>query len=353
VAVWTTGNVIRQAVRAILLRPDLELVGAFARSREKHGIDVGELCRMDGRLGLSATAEVDELLALDLDCIVYSPLHLDVAELARILLAGVNVVTTAEFVTGSNLAPQARDRLQQAAVEGGATLFGSGMNPGFAQLLAGVATGISMGVRQVTVSESVDVAEFVGDANFEAMGWGRPAGDPGHADDVRAGTAVFAEAVEVLGRILGVDRFDAIRCDVAFAHSTADLELTDMAIPAGHVAGMDVHWNGELDGHDAVRIRQRWLASPHVDPAWTVEHGYRIEVTGDPNLNLKLDIWPTDADLADLTKATMHSIGMRITAVPVVNAIHAVCVAPPGLATYADLPVIASHLASRDSPRTS
>ena len=164
---------------------------------------------------------------------------------------------------------------------------------------------------------------------------------------------MFAEAVEVLGRILGVDRFDEIRCDVAFVHATEDIELTDMVIPVGHVAGMDVHWNGELDGHDAVCIRQRWLASLHVDPAWTVEHGDRIEVTGDPNLSLKLDIRPTDADLADLTKATMHSIGMRITAVPVVNAIPAVCAAPPGLATYADLPIIASHLASGHGARTS
>jgi hypothetical protein len=93
VAVWTTGNVILQAVRAILLRPDLELVGAFARSHEKHGIDLGNLCGMDGQLGVRATAQADELLAVDLDCIVYSPLHLDVAELARILSAGVNVVT--------------------------------------------------------------------------------------------------------------------------------------------------------------------------------------------------------------------------------------------------------------------
>jgi hypothetical protein len=67
-------------------------------------------------------------------------------------------------------------------------------------------------------------------------------------------------------------------------------------------------------------------------------------VVGDPNLRLKLDIWPTDQDLADLTKATMHSIGMRITAVPVVNAIPAVCAASPGIATYATLPTIASPL---------
>lgn len=344
VAVWTTGNVIRQAVRAILARPDLELVGAYARSPEKDGVDVGELCGLGRPLGVEATSDADALVASGIDCVVYSPLHLDVPELARILRAGVDVVATAELMTGSNLDPADRDELRRAAVEGGATLFGSGMNPGFAQLLAAVATGISLGVDQVVVSESVDVAEFVGDANFEAMGWGRPGGDPGHADDVRAGTVVFAEAVEVLGQLLGVERFDEIRCDVAFAHATEAVQLTDLRIEQGHVGGMDVNWSGVLGGRDAVQVRQRWLATPLVDPPWTVEHGYRIEVTGDPSLHLQLGIWPTAADLADLTKATMHALGMRITAVPVVNAIPAVCAAAPGIATYADLPVITSPL---------
>ena len=343
VAVWTTGNVIRQAVRAIDARPDVALVGAYARSAAKDGVDVGELCRLGRALGVRATTDVGQLLALDLDAIVYSPLHLDVDELASLLRAGVNIVTTAELMTGSNLGRDDQAALEQAADVGGATLFGSGMNPGYAQLLAAVAAGISSGVQQVTVSESVDVSQFVSDANFEAMGWGRPRGDAGHADDIRAGTAVFAEAVEVLAQLLGVE-LDALRCDVELAHATEDIELPEMVIERDHVAAMDVNWIGVADGRDVVAVQQRWLASERVDPPWTVEHGYRIEVTGDPNLRLKLDIWPTDEDLADLTKATMHSIGMRITAVPVVNAIPAVCAAAPGIATYADLPVITSPI---------
>jgi hypothetical protein len=343
VVVWTTGNVVRQAVRAIARRPDLELVGAFARSAAKHGVDVGELCGLDEPLGATATTDVAALLALDPDCVLYSPLHLDVDELAGLLRRGVDVVTTTEMMTATNQGAGARERLQQAALDGDATLFGTGMNPGYAQLLAAVAAGISAGVQRVTVTESVDVSEFVGDANFEAMGWGRPRDDAGHAEAVEAGTAVFAEAVEVLGLLLGV-HLDQLRCDVAFAHATEDVQLTSMLIPRDHVAAMDVHWTGVLGGHDVASVQQRWLASTHLDQPWTVEHGYRIEVTGDPNLRLKLDIWPTDEDLANLTRDTMHSIGMRITAVPAVNAIPAVCAARPGIQTYADLPVITSPL---------
>jgi hypothetical protein len=324
-------------------------VGAFAWSPEKDGVDVGELCGRGEPIGVTATSDLDTLLALDPDCIVYSPLHLDPVEVALLLRAGVNVVTTAELMTGSNLGSSEREALHQAALDGDVTLFGSGMNPGYAQLLAAVAAGISDGVQQVTVAESVDVSQFVSDANFEAMGWGRPRNDPGHTDDVRAGTAVFAEAVEVLGQLLGAE-FDEVRCDVEFAHATEDIELPEMVIERDHVAAMDVNWTGIVAGRDAVRVQQRWLASTRADPAWTVEHGYRIEVVGDPNIRLKLDIWPTEADMADLTTATMHNIGMRITAVPVVNAIPAVCAAPAGIATYADLPIITSPLVGGSRP---
>ena len=37
IAQWTTGNVAREAVGAILLRSDMELVGAYAHSAEKAG----------------------------------------------------------------------------------------------------------------------------------------------------------------------------------------------------------------------------------------------------------------------------------------------------------------------------
>lgn len=345
VAVWTTGNVIRQAVPAIVARPDLELVGAYARSRDKHGVDVGELCGLGRSLGVRATGDVGELLALGLDAVVYAPLHVGPTELERLLRAGVNVVTTTELLTGTNLGAATRARLEQAATDGGATLFGSGMNPGYAQLLAAVATGISRGVRHVAVSESVDVSQFVADANFASAGWGRPRDDPGHADDVRAGTAVFAEAVEVLGLLLGVT-LDDIRCEVAFAHATDDVTASGLTIARDHVAAMDVHWLGDAAGTEVVAVRQRWIATDRIEPAWTVEHGYVVEVAGDPNLRLRLEIWPTDDDLAHLDRDTMHGIGMRITAVPVVNAIPAVCAAPPGIATYADLPVITSPIAA-------
>jgi 2,4-diaminopentanoate dehydrogenase len=41
---WTTGNVGKQSVEAVMKRPDLELVGCYAWSEDKSGKDIGELC---------------------------------------------------------------------------------------------------------------------------------------------------------------------------------------------------------------------------------------------------------------------------------------------------------------------
>ncbi|HET6953275.1 MAG TPA: hypothetical protein VFI47_23040, partial [Acidimicrobiales bacterium] len=339
---WTTGNVGRQAVAAVLSRPDLELVGVFAHDPAKVGRDAAELCGLPEPTGVAATDDVEQLLALQPDCVVYTPLHIDVAEVARILRAGVNVVTTSEFLTGTGIGAAATAALEDAALAGGATLFGSGINPGFAQLLGAVCAGISRDVRCIAVTESVDVTMFASDPNFAAVGWGRPAGDFGHPEAVEAATAVFADALDVLAALVGV-RLDERRCRVELAHATDDLDVPGMVIRKGHVAGIEVSWEGLLHGAVCLSLCQRWVIGDRIDPAWTVELGYVVEVAGDPNVRVKLDLWP-DGDLAGMDVDDFRDVGMRITAVPAVNAIPAVCAAPPGIRTYAELPPITARL---------
>jgi hypothetical protein len=81
---WTTGNVGRQSALAIARHPDLELVGCYAWSLEKVGRDVGELCGGDP-IGVKTSGDVDALLALRPDCVVYNPMWSSTDELVRIL----------------------------------------------------------------------------------------------------------------------------------------------------------------------------------------------------------------------------------------------------------------------------
>jgi hypothetical protein len=130
-----------------MAHPNLELVGVFAHDPAKVGRDAAELCGLDAPTGVLATADVDELLGSRPDCVIYTPLHFDAEEVARILEAGVNVVTTSEFLTETSIGADATAALESAAQTGGATLFGTGINPGFAQLFAGVSAGISRDVQ--------------------------------------------------------------------------------------------------------------------------------------------------------------------------------------------------------------
>ncbi|MBV9950445.1 MAG: dihydrodipicolinate reductase, partial [Acidimicrobiia bacterium] len=134
---WTTGNVGKRSVRAVMARPDLELVGCYAWSDDKSGRDVGELCGIDP-VGVTATNDVDALLALRPDCVVYNPMWQDVDELVRILESGANVVSTAAFVNGRGLGA-GRDRIVEACAQGQSSMFGTGISPGFVELV-GIAT---------------------------------------------------------------------------------------------------------------------------------------------------------------------------------------------------------------------
>jgi hypothetical protein len=63
VAVWSTGGVGSNAIRAIARRPDLDLVGVWVHTPEKVGRDAGELAGID-LLGIVATDDAEAVLAL-------------------------------------------------------------------------------------------------------------------------------------------------------------------------------------------------------------------------------------------------------------------------------------------------
>ena len=151
---WTTGNVGKRSVRAVVAHPDFELVGCYAWSPDKVGRDVGELCGIDP-IGVTATDDVDALLALKPDCVVYNPMWHDIDEVVRILEAGVNVVSTAAFINGRGLGAD-RDRIVDACERGGSSMFGTGISPGIVDLLGIAAASICDRIDKVTINESSD-----------------------------------------------------------------------------------------------------------------------------------------------------------------------------------------------------
>jgi hypothetical protein len=70
---WATGGVGKAAIACVVNHPELELAGCWVHSADKNGLDVGDIIGT-GALGVTATSSLDELLALDADCVMYSPL---------------------------------------------------------------------------------------------------------------------------------------------------------------------------------------------------------------------------------------------------------------------------------------
>ena len=109
---WTTGNIGRRSLHAILSRPDMELVGVFAHGADKLGKDAAELCGWPEPTGVLATNDVDALLALGADACCYNPLWPSIDELVRLLESGVNVCSSAAWITGGKQSPEDQARIR-------------------------------------------------------------------------------------------------------------------------------------------------------------------------------------------------------------------------------------------------
>ena len=334
---WTTGNVGKSSVQAIAANPTLELVGCYAWSPDKVGRDVGELCGI-APLGITATNDVDALLALKPDCVVYNPMWSNTDELVRILSAGVNVVSTAAFISGHNLGPD-RDKIVEACDRGGSTMFGTGISPGFAELLAIVASTICDRVDKVVVNEAADTTFYDSPETEKPAGFGQPIDHPDLQAMTAHGTGVFGEAVRMVADALGVE-LDEVRCDAEYAQTTADVDLGSWTIAAGCVAGIYASWKGIVGDKVVIDLNVRWRKGQTLEPDWKIEQdGWVIQIEGRPTVTLNVGFLPPP-DFEAETIEDFMVLGHIMTAAPPINAIAAVVAAAPGIATYTDLPLV-------------
>jgi hypothetical protein len=283
------------------------------------------------------------LLALKPDCVVYNPMWSDVDELVRILASGANVVSTAAFITGHNLGAD-RDRIEAACKQGGSTMFGTGVSPGFIELLAIVASTMCDRVDKITINEAADSTFYDSPDTERPAGFGYPIDHPDLQAMTAHGTKVFAEAVRMVGDALGVE-LDDVRCDAEYAQTTADLDLGSWSIPAGCVAGIAASWKGivaEPEGVEKtlIELTVRWRKGPTLEPDWKIEHdGWIVQIDGRPTVTLNVGILPPP-DFQAETIADFMVLGHIMTAAPAVNAVAAVVAAAPGIATYNELGLV-------------
>src|ERR1700757_4419820 len=153
-----TGNVGTEMIKRLQTHPDLELIGLHCYTREKIGRDAGEIAGL-APIGVTATGTVEEIIAAEPDVVTFHGVFPDEELYVKVLEAGINIVTTADWITGwhrdkNHPHPSGRrttEILEQACLKGGSTFYGTGMNPGLCQILGVINSCNVSEIENVTV----------------------------------------------------------------------------------------------------------------------------------------------------------------------------------------------------------
>ena len=338
-----SGNVGVEMIRRIQNHPDLDLIGLHCYSADKVGRDVSDIAGI-GPIGVTATGTVDDILAARPDCLAFQGVWPDVDLYVRVLEAGINVVTTADWITGRHRDTNHRrngttesEILQAACERGKATFYGTGMNPGLAQILTIVHSADVADIRSVTCIESVDVSCRHSAETWQNCGFGRPVDDPEVPRRLELGTRVFEDGVRLMADCLDIE-LDEVNFLYELGACTKDVDLGWYQLPAGSLGGCVLRYVGRVAGEKRVEQRMDWQMTPHTEPHSDIQGCYITKIDGDPCIYSKHMILPkpgTDFSSAE----SFAKIGMTVTGMPALNSIRAVVDAAPGIVTSAELPL--------------
>jgi hypothetical protein len=341
---WATGNVGRAAIEGILAHPDLELAGCWVHSEKKGGQDAGTLAGLDP-VGVVATTDVDALLALEADCVVYSPIFADVGVVTRILESGKNVVTPLGWFY-----PPGDERAELDAVcrAAGVSLHGTGIHPGgITERFPLMVSALSNAITRVRAEEFSDIRTYgAPDVIRDWMLFGKTPEESRQSIMAEALGAGFRQSVHMVADELGFDLDPSLRTTHEMAVATAPIDSPIGPIQPGLVAAQRFRWEGLVDGEPVVVAAVNWLmGEEHLDPPWRFgpdgEH-FEVEITGDPDCLVSFRKLHPDSIASGLER----NRGIVATAMHCVNAAPYVCAAPPGLLTYLEMPLVAGRAAA-------
>ena len=94
-----TGNVGTEMIKRLQTHRDLMLIGLHCYTAEKIGKDAGEIAGIDP-IGVKATGTIEEIIAAKPDVLTFHGVFPDEELYVKVLEAGINIVTTADWITG-------------------------------------------------------------------------------------------------------------------------------------------------------------------------------------------------------------------------------------------------------------
>ena len=332
---FSTGNVGEHALRALIGRPDLELVGLHAHGADKIGRDAADLCGLTQPTGILATDNLDALLALDADCVVYTSQaetrpQQALEVLTRFLSSGVNVVGTSLvwLVAPQHADAWLREPLEQACKSGDSTLYINGIDPGFSgDTLVHAALSLSTRATAVTVQEIIDYGTY-DDAEFTGVSFGFGT-TPDHTPIMFSPgvlTSLWGGQVRTLADNLGIE-LDEVRERHEKWVTQEPIDCAMMSVDVGRVAAVRFGVEGVVDGNVVITMEHVNRLTEAAAPDWAYPPErrpgvHRVIVEGDPGVEINTHVG---------VGIDVNQGGVTATAARAVNYVEAVCTAPAGI----------------------
>lgn len=345
VVVWGTGNVGRPAIRAVVAHRDLELVGVIVANPAKVGRDAGELAGIPAT-GVIATDDVSAALADDVDAVVYTATgdtrpDAALVDLIACLDAGRNVVSTSFY---SLLHPPSAPRelldvVEPACASGNSSVFVSGIDPGWAlDILPTLVSGVGAGITEIRVQEVFNYALYdQPEVVREVIGFGGPMGElPLMLLDFSL-QMVWAPMLRVLADFLELE-LDAITTFVERRPLERSIDVPGMGtFETGTQGAFRFEVRGMVGDRALLVVEHVTRIDDACAPDWPHSSSpggeHRVVMSGHPNLTVS--VHGTEPGEPGAAGGGNASAANRI-----VNAIPAVCAAPPGPVSPQDLPII-------------
>jgi hypothetical protein len=339
---FSTGNVGIHALRSIIERPDLELVGVHARGPDKIGRDAADLCGFNRPTGVLAIDDIDALIALDADCVVYTSQaetrpHEALGEISRFQQAGTNVVGTSFvwLVAPDQADDWLRKPLTQACREGDTTLYINGIDPGFSgDTLVYTALSLAARATAVTVQEIFDYGTY-DDAEFTGVSFGFGTA-PDHTPVMFSPgvlTSMWGAQVRSLAVDLGIE-LDGVRERVDKWVTPELITCTMMDVEPGTVAAVRFAVEGVRGDDVLITMEHVNRLTDAAAPDWPYPPDghpgvHRVRIEGSPGIEINTHVGVSGID--------HNQGGVIATAARAVNVIDAVCRAPSGVLAAHDL----------------
>ncbi|MGI5491335.1 NAD(P)H-dependent amine dehydrogenase family protein [Microtetraspora malaysiensis] len=342
--VWGTGNVGRAAIRAVEAHPALELTAVLVHNPGKVGRDAGELGGLDHRLGVTATDDVDAVLAARPRAVVYAAsgdIRPDdaLADIVRAIRAGAVVVTPSLYALYDqrNAPPELREPVLAAVAEGGGSLFVSGVDPGWGNdVLPLLISGLGATVDVIRCQEIFDYTTYdQPDSVRYIVGMGQPMDYEPPMIAPSVPTMVWGGQVRMMARALGVE-LDEIRETLERRPLDSTVSTSSMGdFEAGTQGAVRFEVQGIVEGEPRIVIEHITRIHPSCAPDWPSppdgEGAHRVIIEGRPRIEVTVEASDEGGN---------RSAGGNATAVGrLVNAIDWLVEAEPGLYDALDVPL--------------